>query len=261
MKVVILCGGKGLRMKGEDDLPKPLQKVGDKPILWHIMKTYMYYGLDEFILLLGYEGEKIKEYFMNDYWKNNNFVLDRRENKIHIMEEYEKWKITFVDTGKETMTGGRIKQIESLIDDETFMLTYGDGLSDIHIKNLLDFHNKHKKIATLAGIQKNSSYGQLTVKNHIAKSFEEKPSTGEIINGGFFVLNKKIFEYISDEKNCIFEQEPLINLTKDGQLAVYPHKGFWIGIDTYKELVLVNEMCSQKKAPWEVWKNEESLEK
>lgn len=254
MKVLILCGGKGSRMKEvTDDIPKPLAMIGDKPILWHIMKIYLHYGLNDFILLLGYKGDQIKEYFMNYHWKNHNFVLDSEQKNIQLLEEPEKWKITFVDTGIETMTGGRIKQVQKYIEDEIFMLTYGDGLADINLKNLLTFHNSRGRVATVTGITKVNQYGTLLVENHIAKSFQEKPHTKDIINGGFFVLNKEVFSYIKNDSDCVFEQEPLINLVKNEQLAVYQHKGFWVAMDTYKDLLKVNEMWQNNKAPWKVW--------
>ncbi|QZY57020.1 glucose-1-phosphate cytidylyltransferase [Crassaminicella profunda] len=254
MKVVILCGGKGSRMKEiTDDVPKPLAMIGGKPILWHIMKAYMYYGLNDFVLLLGYKGEQIKEYFINYHWKNNNFLLESEQKNIKLLETPEKWRITFIDTGIDTMTGGRIKQAQKYIGDGTFMLTYGDGLADIDINSLLDFHKKKGRIATVTGIKKINQYGTLIVDNDIASSFEEKPNTNDIINGGFFVLNKEIFSYIGNEKDCIFEREPLMNLANDSQLAVYQHKGFWVAMDTYKDLLKVNEMWENSKAYWKVW--------
>ncbi|TCO79061.1 glucose-1-phosphate cytidylyltransferase [Marinisporobacter balticus] len=254
MKVAILCGGKGSRMKEiTDDIPKPLAEIDNKPILWHIMKTYMYYGLNDFILLLGYKGDKIKEYFMHYHWKNHNFLLDGEQNNIKMLEKSEQWKVTFVDTGIDTMTGGRIKQAEKYIKDDTFMLTYGDGLADINLNKLLDFHKKNGCIGTVTGVKKINQYGTVSVKKNIAQSFQEKPSTEEIINGGFFVLNREIFSYIKNDRDCTFEKEPLVNLTNDKQLAVYLHKGFWTAMDTYKDLLQVNEMWKNNKATWKVW--------
>jgi len=256
MKVVILCGGKGSRMKEiTDDVPKPLAPIGEKPILWHIMKTYMHYGYNEFILLLGYKGEKIKEYFMNYYWKNQDFILDGEQNEIQILGEMPKWKIHFIETGLDTMTGGRIKQIENLIDEEDFMLTYGDGLSDIRIDKLVGFHKEQKRIATVTGIKKENQYGTLTVENHIAKSFVEKPQGEDIINGGFFILNKRIFSYLGDTQSCIFEREPMAKLAQHGELAVYEHNGFWKAMDTYKDILDINKLWDSEMAPWKVWVN------
>lgn len=240
MKVVILCGGKGSRLSLEQNIPKPLALVHGKPILWHIMKTYMHYGFNEFILPLGFGGDKIKEYFYNYEWKNYNFIKDN--SSIRLLQKSEDWKISFIDTGIDTMTGGRIKKIQPYIEEDTFMLTYGDGLSDINMDNLLKFHYKKGKIATVTGIKRQSQYGILTLKDGIAESFDEKSSLDGIINGGYFVLNKKIFNYIDNKDNCVFEQEPLKALVKESQLAVYMHNGFWASIDTQKDLITANEV-------------------
>ncbi|MCT4621487.1 MAG: sugar phosphate nucleotidyltransferase [Marinisporobacter sp.] len=254
MKVVILCGGKGARMKEvTDDMPKPLAMIGGKPILWHIMKLYEYYGFNEFILLLGYKGDKIKEYFMDYRWKNHDFILDNNTGKIHLLQQPENWKITFIDTGLNTMTGSRIKKVQNYIEDETFMLTYGDGVGNVNIKNLLKFHREKGRSATVTGIVKKSQYGTLTVKNDIAESFQEKSEINGIINGGFFVLNKKVFQYLRDDDNCIFEQAPLMNLAKNNELAVYPHQGMWMAMDTYKDLLVANEIFEEDKKSWRVW--------
>ncbi|TYQ16890.1 UNVERIFIED_CONTAM: glucose-1-phosphate cytidylyltransferase [Acetivibrio alkalicellulosi] len=254
MKVAILCGGKGMRMHElTEDIPKPLVNVGEKPMLWHILKTYSYYGFNDFILLLGYKGEKIKEYFVNYKWKNHSFSLDTSTEEICLMDKAEDWKITFLDTGLNTMTGSRIKRAQHLLNNEAFMLTYGDGLSDINIKKLLDFHKEKKRIATVTGIQKKSQYGTLIVKDDIAVSFNEKETNIGIINGGFFVFEPEVFNYLKDDTNTILEQEPLINLTKDNQLAVYMHNGFWTACDTYNDIVLVNNLCKENKDKWRVW--------
>lgn len=256
MKVVILCGGKGTRMSElTNEVPKPLVTVGEKPLLWHIMKLYKHYGVDDFILLLGYKGDKIKEYFMNYEWKNHSFTLDTSTGSIQILEQAEKWKITFLDTGLETMTGGRIKQAEKYIGNETFMLTYADGLSNVNLSDLLKFHKRIGTIATVTGINKISQYGTLTVKDGKAESFHEKSQSDGIINGGFFVMEPKVFEYITDHPNCIFEQEPLKNLTMDRQLAVYLHEGFWKAADTYKNVLELNEMWKQGLDFWDSKRN------
>lgn len=254
MKAVILCGGKGLRMKEvTDDIPKPLAYIGDKPILWHIMKMYSSFGINDFILLLGYKGEKIKEYFMDYRWKNNSFTLNTNDGQYDLIDAPENWNITFVDTGINTMTGGRIKKAEPFIKDESFMLTYGDGVADINLDVLLSFHKDMGKLATVTGIPKKSRYGILNVENHIATSFEEKSTVEGIINGGFFILDKKVFDYIENDENCIFEQTPLKQLTEIKQLAVYQHNGFWMAIDTYKELSDINDNWNQGNAPWKIW--------
>lgn len=242
MKAVILCGGKGSRMASPtENMPKPLALVNGKPIIWHIMKIYMSYGISEFILPLGFGGDKIKEYFWNYEWKNHDFTMDKVSGNVKMLESSENWKITFIDTGLETMTGGRIKRIEKYIDEDTFMLTYGDGLSDINIDTLLKFHRSSGKIATLTGIARKSQYGVLTVKDGIAAAFEEKSRLDGIINGGFFVLDRRIFDYLEDREDCVFEDKPLKNLTDKGELAVYIHNGYWMAVDTYKDLEAVNK--------------------
>ena len=254
MKVVILCGGKGLRMHElTEDMPKPMAMVCGKPMLWHIMKTYKYYGFDDFILLLGYKGEKIKDYFMNYGWKQHSFKLDTKKGSIELLQESEDWKITFLDTGIDTMTGSRIKRAQECIGNETFMVTYGDGLSDIDINKLLAYHRDKGRLATVTGIDKKTQYGTLIVKNGIAQSFREKQSSSGIINGGFFVLEPDFFNYITHESQCVLEQEPLRNLANDGQLAVYPHEGFWTACDTYSDIVQVNKLCEQGKDLWKIW--------
>jgi glucose-1-phosphate cytidylyltransferase len=251
MQVAILCGGMGSRMKEKsEDLPKPLAMIGNKPIIWHIMKIYSYFGFNEFILMLGYKGDYFKEYFMNYEWKNNDFILNTRGSSIKLLSEAEEWKITFVDTGLNTMTGCRIKKIENYITEDTFMLTYGDGLSDININKLLEFHREKGKTATVTGILKQTQFGILTVDNDISTSFQEKSSMEGLINGGFFVLNKDVFKYISEDENCIFEQEPLKKLAIIRDMAVYQHKGFWKCIDTYKDLMEANKLYEDNEALW-----------
>jgi glucose-1-phosphate cytidylyltransferase len=251
MKVVILCGGKGTRMNEiTNELPKPLAMIGDKPILWHIMKTYQNYGFNEFVLLLGYKGDKIKEYFMDYEWKNNSFTMDSSTGGIKILGPTEKWKITFVDTGFNTMTGGRIKKAQKYIGDESFLLTYGDGLSDVNLHELLQFHKAKGTFATVIGIKKKSQFGTLTVNQGIAESFKEKTQTDGIINGGYFVLSPEVFNYLKDDDECIFEEEPLKKLTQDRQLSVYLHDGFWTAIDTYKNVLDINEMWEQGNIVW-----------
>lgn len=253
VKVLILCGGKGARMKEiTDDIPKPLAMIGGKPILWHIMKTYSFYGFNDFVLLLGYKGDKIKKYFVECEWKDNDFVLDNIRGEIILLNKPEDWKITFIDTGEETMTGGRLKRAEKFIDGDTFMLTYGDGLSDIKIPELLEYHREKKCIATVTGIIKSNQYGVLKVDEGLATSFSEKPKSGDIINGGFFVMDKKVFNYLEGD-SCVLEKEPLMNLVRDQELAVYRHNGFWTAMDTYKDVQDVNELWNSNKALWKVW--------
>ncbi|MFT9496063.1 glucose-1-phosphate cytidylyltransferase [Anaerosolibacter sp.] len=254
MKVVLLCGGKGSRMKEiTDDVPKPLAMIGGKPILWHIMKIYAHYGFNEFILLLGYKGEKIKEYFMDYAWKNNNFVLDTETGNYELLDQPEKWKITFIDTGIETMTGGRIKKAQTYIGGEPFMLTYGDGLADIDISKLLDYHKRSGCIATVTGVPKISQYGTMVVENGIVQTFQEKSQKEGIINGGFFVFNSEVFDYLENDSDCILEQKPLGKLTGARQLSIYLHEGFWTAMDTYKDILAVNEMWENGNRKWKVW--------
>lgn len=254
MKVVILCGGKGLRMfELTEDMPKPMALVCGKPMLWHIMMNYKHFGFNDFVLLLGYKGEKIKEYFMDYNWKQHDFKLDTGKDSYELLNKNESFNITFLDTGIETMTGSRIKRARRHIGNETFMLTYGDGLSNVDVNNLLAYHKKMGKLATVTGIDKKTQYGTLTVKNGIATSFKEKESSGGIINGGFFVFEPGVFDYITDDNNCILEQEPLKNLAGDGQLAVYSHEGFWTACDTYSDIIKINMQCENQQNLWKVW--------
>ena len=252
MKVVILCGGKGTRMREETEYrPKPLVEIGGKPILWHIMKSYSSYGFNDFILCVGYKGEMIKQYFMDMYWRNNDFTLHfngDRKIDYHTKEE-ENWNITIINTGIETMTGGRLKQVEKYIDDKEFMFTYGDGLSNVNILELLEFHRKKGKIGTLTGVNPTSTFGVMEAKDGIVNSFKEKPILNDRINGGFMVFNKDIFKYLGSE-DCFFEQEPIRNLAKDKQLAMYEHNGFWTAIDTFKDVEVVNKLWDKGEHLW-----------
>lgn len=253
MKVAILCGGKGTRMREiTEDIPKPLAMIGNRPILWHIMKIYHHYGFNDFVLLLGYKSDLIKEYFVDYVWKSNSFILNR-DGSTEMLQSPEKWKVTFLDTGEDTMTGGRINRAKEILGKECFMLTYGDGLANINLKRLLDFHRKKRCIATVTGIKKTNQYGVLAVENDIATDFTEKPPCNDIINGGFFVMNHQVFDYIADDDRCIFEKEPLVKLAKDQQLAVYRHDGFWTAMDTYKDVMDVNTLWNNGKAKWKVW--------
>jgi glucose-1-phosphate cytidylyltransferase len=255
MQVVILCGGKGTRMREETEFkPKPLVEVGGMPILWHIMKIYSQYGFKEFVLCLGYKGAMIKEYFMHFQWLANDFTLklNRGERKVtHHVHELDDWTITFADTGLETETGGRIKKIEKYIKGDDFFLTYGDAVADINIHALKDHHRKMDRIATITGIHPPSRFGILEVEGGVTKSFLEKPTLAGLINGGFFVLNRKIFDYL--DENCVFEQEPLRSLASKDQLSVYEHRGFWQCMDTFKEVEAFNKQWEEGKRPWVVW--------
>ena len=255
MKTVILCGGKGTRMREETEFrPKPLVHVGEKPIIWHIMKLYSYYGFNDFILCVGYKGDMIKRYFMEMCWLNNDFTITTGTgNKIEYHSQNDdKWKVTLVDTGLEEQTGSRIKQIEKYIDTESFMLTYGDGLSDVNILDLQKHHIQSGKIATLTGVNPTSPFGVFKTQNGIVTAFKEKPILEDSINGGYMVLNKCVFDYIPDT-NCAFEQEPLHKLAQDAQISIYKHDGFWTAIDTYKDVERVNNLFYAGEAPWKLW--------
>lgn len=260
MKVVILCGGMGTRLKEETEYkPKPLVKIREMPIIWHIMKIYSHFGYKDFILCLGYKGEMIKDYFLHFEEWSYDFTLNLRSKKEKIVhhnkEKLEDWNITFVDTGLDTMTGSRIARIKDYIGkDKEFLLTYGDGLSDVNLRKLYQYHLKKKKIITLIGVYPPTFFGVLEEENGIAKSFKEKPRLKSLINGGFFVCNKKLFNYVTPDGNCIFEEEPLRRLAKERQIAVYRHEGFWYCMDTHKQVAELNKMWTSGKAPWKVWK-------
>lgn len=245
MKVIILCGGKGLRMSGlKNNIPKALAEVNGKPILWNIMKLYSMYGHKEFILPLGYKGEQFKEYLIDYAWKQNNFKVNLKDSSYKLLENPVDWSITCIDTGRDTMTGARIKRVENYLENEdTFLLTYGDGLSDININKLIEFHKQKGKIVTVTGIKKkNNQYGILKSENGLATEFIEKPKLDMTINGGFFVCNKEIFQYLSDDDGCVLEEEPLNKLIQDRQLAIYHHNGNWVSIDTPKDLEEANNV-------------------
>lgn len=236
-----------------EKIPKPLVSICGKPMLWHILKAYQHYGFHEFILLLGYKGEQIKDYFVNDSWKNHSFVLDAANGSIELLDQTENWKITFLDTGLHTMTGGRLKLAQKLLDDGTFMMTYGDGLSDINLNQLLEFHQAKKRLATVTGIDKKSQYGTLTVRDDIAVAFDEKEQSIGTINGGFLVLEPEVFRYLGDAATCVFEKEVLPQLAQEHQLAVYHHEGFWTACDTYSDIIAANQLCEEGKNQWKVW--------
>ena len=257
MKVVILAGGLGTRISEETDIrPKPMVEIGGKPILWHIMKTYSHYGYNEFIICLGYKGHIIKEYFANFFLHHADVTFDLGNNKMEIHKSgSENWKITLVDTDVNTMTGGRIKRIEEYVNNETFMLTYGDGVGSVNIAELVKTHQQQQKYATVTAVQLSGRFGALGINNeNEVESFFEKPKgDGSWINGGFFVCEPQIFKYI-DNDTTIWEQKPLEHLAKDNQLAAYKHEGFWKPMDTLKDKQDLNELWSSGKAEWKVWK-------
>lgn len=255
MQAVILCGGKGTRMREETEYrPKPLVPVGGKPILWHIMKIYSHYGINDFILCTGYKSEMIKQYFMEMYWRNNDFTLHINGGKginFHTVEK-ESWNVTIIDTGFETLTGGRLKRIEKYLKEDDFLMTYGDGVSDVDINRLIKFHKDKGKIATITGVHPMSPFGLIEVEDGIVKAFKEKPRLKDMINGGFMVLNRKVFDYIPEE-DCMFEEEPLRSLAVNTELAVYEHNGFWTAIDTFKDIEKINKMWEDSDTPWKIW--------
>ena len=256
MKVVILAGGYGTRLSEETDLkPKPMVEVGGKPILWHIMKSYSNYGFNEFIILLGYKGYVIKEYFANYFLHQSSVTIDLSSNNMEIHSNAsEPWKVTLLDTGLNTMTGGRIKQIAPYINNQNFLLTYGDGLSDVNINSLIDFHNSHNKSITMTAVQPDGRYGSLDIDNNgTVRSFIEKPKgDGAWINGGFFVCNYEVLEHIEGDKT-IFEQEPLIYLSEKEELMTYKHNGFWRCMDSRRDKEVLNKLWNDKTPPWKTW--------
>jgi len=257
MKVVILCGGQGMRLREETEYkPKPMIEIGQHPILWHIMKIYSAYGFNDFVLCLGYKGEVIKDYFYHYKTRNNDFTIELKSGKISIHESNSdsNWKVTLADTGISAMTGARIKRIEKYITEDNFMATYGDGVTDLNIKKLLEFHKSHGKIGTVTGVSPPSRYGELTIEHDRVVSFKEKPQdSATSINGGYFIFNSEFFDYLSADDNCVLEREPLENLAKDKELKVYTHRGFWQCMDTYRDYRYLTELWSSGKAPWKVW--------
>lgn len=256
MKVLILAGGLGSRLSEETTLkPKPMVEIGGKPVLWHIMKIYSHYGFHEFIILCGYKGYMIKEYFANYYSHNSDMTIDMKTNEItHHVNYAEPWKVTLVDTGLDTMTGGRIKKVKDYVGNEPFMLTYGDGVADINIDELIAFHKKHGNAITMTSVQPEGRFGSLLLENDKVLSFQEKPKgDGAWVNAGYFVCQPEVFDYIPMGDNVIFEREPLENLANDGQLYTYKHEGFWKPMDTQRDKSQLEDMIDNNKAPWIKW--------
>ncbi len=256
MKVVILAGGFGTRLSEETDVkPKPMVEIGEKPILWHIMKTYSSYGFNEFVVLLGYKGYAIKEFFSNYFLHQSSVTIDLANNSMEVHQnESESWKVTLLDTGLNTLTGGRVKQAAPYIGDDDFLLTYGDGLSDVNISALVDFHKSHGKHITMTAVQPAGRYGALNIKeNNLIASFKEKPKgDGTWINGGFFVCKAKVLDYIDGDLTT-FEQEPLMNLAGDNQLMAFKHDGFWECMDTLRDKTNLCQLWDSNQAPWKKW--------
>lgn len=261
MKVVILCGGLGTRLREETEYkPKPMIEIAGKPILWHIMKTYAHYGYTEFMLCLGYKGDVIRDYFYNYEARNSDSTIElgNRNILVHGSHPEKGWRITLVETGKNTMTGARVKRMERYLDDDVFLLTYGDGVSDIDINALVSFHKNHGKIGTVTGVLPPSRFGELLVNGSSVSRFNEKPqmNAGGVINGGYFVFNRAFMRYLSDHESCVLERDPLERLVKDGELQVFLHKGFWQCMDTYRDMEYLNALWAKGSAPWKVWDGE-----
>jgi len=258
MKVVIFAGGMGTRLAEETEVrPKPMVEIGGKPILWHIMKTYAHYGFNEFIICLGYKGFFIKEYFMDYYMHNSDMTVELQSNKVDIhYTQTESFKVTLVDTGGITKTAGRLQRIQRYVGNEPFMLTYGDGVCDININDLLKFHNGHGKIATVSAVQPEARFGGMEIggKSEVT-IFKEKPTgDGQWINGGYFVLSPAVFDYLGDQSDeTMWEDGPLESLSKSGELMAYKHKGFWKCMDAMRDKIELEALWNNDQAKWKVW--------
>lgn len=257
MKIVILAGGYGTRISEESHLrPKPMIEIGGRPILWHIMKIYSHYGFNDFIICLGYKGYFIKEYFANYFLYESDVTFDFTNENQKIIHSHtaESWKVTLIDTGLDTMTGGRIKRVKDFIGNESFMITYGDGLSDINISRLLQFHKAHGRIATVTSTQPAGRFGALNLSGTCVESFKEKPDgDGGWINSGFFIMEPEIFDYFTDD-STVLEKEPLEKLAEERNLMAYKHNGFWQPMDTMRDKNQLEELWKTGSAPWKVWK-------
>ena len=257
MKVVILAGGLGTRISEESHLkPKPMITIGDQPILWHIMKTYSHYGFTDFVICCGYKGHIIKEYFADYYLHRSDVTFDfSAENQMTVHQNVaEPWRVTLVDTGLNTQTGARIKRVEPYIGGESFMMTYGDGVSDIDLHMLLSQHQRSGKVVTLTGIQPGGRYGVLDLSGECVTGFREKAKEdGGWINGGFMVMEPEVFGYLSEEENCVLERTPMETLAREGKLGIYKHSGFWQCMDTQRDKTRLEERWNNDHAPWRVW--------
>ena len=257
MKAVILAGGFGTRLSEATNLiPKPMVEIGGKPILWHIMKTYSHYGINDFIICCGYKGYIIKEYFANYFRHNSDITVNLVENSIEVLDNHaEPWKVTMIDTGLNTMTGGRIKRIQKYVGNESFLLTYGDGVADLNIQETIDFHKKSGKLLTVTAYKPSGKFGALDMDEYgNVNSFMEKPSgDGNWINAGYFICQPEVFDFIPDSDQVIFEREPLEKIASSGQMSAYKHKGFWKPMDTLRDNTELNEMWDKGIAPWKCW--------
>jgi glucose-1-phosphate cytidylyltransferase len=255
MKVVILAGGLGTRLSEETEVkPKPMVQIGGKPILWHIMKVYSHHGFNEFVICLGYKGYIIKEFFANYFLHKSDLTIDLQTNKLDVHNNFvEPWKITLVDTGDKTMTGGRLLKIREYLNNEAFMVTYGDGVADIDIRNLLEFHRSHGKLATVTAVRPPSRFGGMAIDHETVTDFIEKPQIGEgWINGGFFVFEPSVLDYINGDATLL-EREPLEHLAAERQLIAYRHDRFWQCMDTLRDVQLLNDLWQHGSPPWRLW--------
>ncbi len=257
-KVVILCGGKGTRLHEETGFkPKPMVMIGGKPILWHIMKIYAHAGFTDFVLCLGYKGDVIKKYFLDYDLMSCDFTLEFGESRkvlTHGAPMEKGWRITFADTGADAMTGCRLKRVEKYVDTEHLMLTYGDGVANIDVRKLFAFHKSHGKVGTVTGVRPPSRFGELLVEGDAVREFSEKPQTGSgFINGGFFVFDRRIFDYVEDNEKCTFEGQPLSRLASDRELFIYKLQTFWHCMDTYRDMETLNRLWESSHPDWKVW--------
>lgn len=260
MKAIILCGGQGTRLREETEYrPKPLVDIGGRPMLWHIMKMYARYGVQQFVLCLGYRGNMIKEYFLNYEAMNNDFTIHLGEKHrmiYHDVHAEQDFHVTLADTGLDSMTGARVKRVQRFIDGDTFMVTYGDGVSDVNIADVLKFHHAHGRVATVTTVRPVSRFGVLGLgSDGLVTDFTEKPQLDGWASAGFFVFNKRAFDYLSDDPACVLEREPLERLAAEQQLMAYRHEGFFFAMDTYREYLYLNELWDTNAAPWKVWEH------
>lgn len=262
LKAVILCGGQGTRIRDANEvLPKPLLAIGGKPIVWHIMKGYAAHGVKEFVLCLGYKGWLIKEFFLNYRAMMTDVTVTLGHHEAvayHGLHGEEEWRVTLADTGESTQTGGRVSAVRKYLEkEELFLLTYGDGVADVDVTKLVAFHRAHGRVATVTAVRPPSRFGEITIERDLVTEFAEKPqNVGGFVNGGFFVLDgKRIWDFLGEDPNTVLESAPLQRLAKEGQLAAYPHHGFWQPMDTLREFTLLNELWASGAAPWKTWPN------
>ena len=257
-KVVILCGGMGTRLREETEYrPKPMVEIGGRPMLWHIMKLYAASGFTDFVLCLWYKGEVVKHYFLNYQALHSDCTIELgapQRLQFHGNHLEHGWRVTLADTGAAAMTGSRVKRIEPYVDGDEFLLTYGDGVADVNIRDVLTFHRRHGKVGTVVGVRPPSRFGELVAERNAVLEFREKPQASQgFINGGFFVFSRRFFKHLSADENCVLEQEPLERLAREGQMMMYPHKGFWQCMDTPRDMRLLETLWAGGRAPWKVW--------